>query len=182
MKKGLELLFSRSLNSNIDVEALEAIHNITLPPLYKIFIKSFIIGDNNILCEKTILDSAYKNAFTYFIYEPNPDIIFSGFNEIEKALGIRHLDDTWMEKKYLPIGYCGFNGGVLLGTTESDKDKIIIEMVDLEPRFSILAENIFEFVRGLVLVSNSKVDIDKTKLYKNWGEDFWRIREDEKGA
>ena len=67
-------------------------------------------------------------------------------------MNIRYLDDIWIEKKYLPIGYCGINGGILLGTIGNETDKIILETVDFEPRFTIIANDIFEFVRGIVLM------------------------------
>ncbi len=178
MKKGIELLFSRNLNDKIDIETLEKQYNIFLPPLYKLFIKSFLIGENKIFHEYLHKETPHKTELTYFIYEPNPDIMFTGFNPIEQTFVFKDIDDIWVEKKYLPIGHCGFNGGILLGTTDKDKDRIILETVDLQPRFSILSENIFEFIRGLVLIDNQHCDIDKTQLYKNWGEDFWRIRED----
>ena len=43
-----------------------------------------------------------------------------------------------------------------------------------------LEDSIYSFFLNLKesLFSYNTGDLDKSKLYKNWGEDFWRVREE----
>lgn len=180
MKKGFELFTTRNMNNVLDVAILEKLYRISLPPIYRLFVETFDIGEDQIKYDKLIVEnSLYKKCITYFIYELNNEIVFAGFNELSKVLYLQKEVDEWVDKAYLPIGYCGFNGGILLGTKGIEIDKIILHNFDREPYFTIIANNIFEFVRGLVLVPNSLDEFNPSSIYKNWGEDFWRVRVEE---
>ena len=51
---------------------------------------------------------------------------------------------------------------------------------DWEEPYMKVAENIFEFIKGFVHTSDSLIlreEYSQSQLYKNWDEDFWRIRE-----
>ena len=91
-------------------------------------------------------------------------------------------------KKYIPFGVSGVyngGGGFMVGTLGDECDKIIIDTDTFEQkgRFKIIANDIFEFVRAFKpvkvdLVDYVSKDIKHKQLYKNWGEDFWRVREE----
>ncbi|MBL7816598.1 MAG: SMI1/KNR4 family protein [Saprospiraceae bacterium] len=182
MKKGFELLTTRTLENKIDIEELENKYNIKLPPCYRLFVESFILGENNIK-EERAFDSC--NPYGYQIqgctYLPNNDASITHFNEIEKVLTLSQKGEIELWREYLPIAAPGFNGAIVVAINGNDKDKIFLHDWERTPELTLLASNIFEYVRGMFLIDNlfnigKKVPIEK--LYKNWEEDFWRIRED----
>jgi hypothetical protein len=180
MKNGFELLKSRMLNNEIDFTALEKRYGVSIPPLFKVFASSFILGDELIYTDRYKTREMEFFYASYFVYKPNTEVRFAGFNNVEKAIGLIEVLDVWKENKYIPIGHCGFNGAVLLGTQGTEEDKIILHNLDSKIEFVNLCDNIFEFVRGLFLEpieeSGLKDGIMFEQLYKNWGEDFWRVR------
>lgn len=182
MKRGFELLQTRQVKDNIDIGKIEADYSIKLPPLYRIFVETFVLGDDLIKSDKYITSDGSHFHASYFVYEINKEVMFGGFNDLDKTLSLKDEIESWSSNGYLPIGYCGFNGGIILGIQGDKADKIILHDFDSETEFIPIADNVFEFVRGLVLVpidenqlkGNAKFD----QLYKNWGENFWRVRDD----
>ena len=183
MKRGFELLRTRPINEDLDIEALEESYSIKLPPLYRIFVETFVLGEDLIQSDRYISSNGSKFHASYFVYEVDLEVMFGGFNDLNKVLSLKDEVEEWSSNGYLPIGYCGFNGGILLGTNGEDKDKIILHDFDGEVEFRPIANNIFKFVRGLVLKPIDEIHLkDNAKfdqLYKNWGEEFWRIRENQ---
>lgn len=181
MKKGFELLMTRNWNDRINIEEIQIKNNIQLPPIFKLFIETFELDYEKIERDKLIKEGEkFPYYLSDFIYEPDKNINFAGFNSIETIIKIKEDDEDWVKNKYLPIGYCSFNGGLLVGTIGENIDKIILHDYEREPYFRVIANDIFEFVKGLVLLPH-KWYIEKfgiTNIYKNWGEDFWRIRAD----
>jgi len=108
--------------------------------------------------------------------------MFAGFNDLESAMKNYKNVEEWVENKYLPIGNTGFNATVVLSLEGEDSDSIYLHDFDEEPKFRPLCSNVFSFVRGLTLDPvNQKTlvsDVTLDKLYKKWGEDFWRVREE----
>ena len=180
MKRGFELLPIRQIKDSIDIGKIEADYSIKLPPLYRIFVETFVLGEDLIRSDKYMSSNGSLFHASYFVYEINKEMMFGGFNDLDKTLSLKDEVEEWSSNGYLPIGYCGFNGGIVLGTEGDKADQIILHDFDGETEFTQIADNIFEFVRGLVLESvdenhlkdNAKFD----QLYKNWGEDFWRVR------
>jgi hypothetical protein len=71
----------------------------------------------------------------------------------------------------------GYGGGLLVGIGENNKDQIFHNADSTIVNF--MANNIFELIHkmGIVQYDFEKPPIDTSKLFKNWGEDFWRIKE-----
>jgi hypothetical protein len=183
MKKGFELLKSRGLDNPINVEELEVKYGIKLPPLYKLFVESFILGENQIKEERIISsDSEYGYQLMGCIYEPLQEASIIMFSKIENVIALSVKGEITLWHDYLPIGAPCFNGAIVVGIKGEDKDKIFLHDIEIEPALSFLASNIFEYVRGLILINNSfhlGTKFDPSKIFKNWGEDFWRVRENE---
>lgn len=178
MRVGFELLKARPLTDSVDIDSLEHKHGVILPPKYRLFIETFYLGEKGITREQ-FYDKKSGEYFdcSAYIYSPNEDVGFTHFNEIGKSFeiwGSGGLSDTDYEKKYFPIGSGNF-GGLAVGT-EDDKDKIIF---DTGEGNIILANDIFEFVRGIEIVPVEEEFLYGTKhsdLYKRWGENFWRVK------
>lgn len=181
MRRGFELLTTRQIKGSIDIGKIEAEYSVKLPPLYRIFVETFVLGEDLIKSDKYISSNGSLFHASYFIYEINKEVMFGGFNDLDKTLSLKDEDEKWSSNGYLPIGYCGFNGGIVLGTEGDKADKVILHDFDGEMEFTHLANNIFEFVRGLVLEpvdeNHLKGDVKFEQLYRNWGENFWRVRE-----
>ena len=182
MRTLFDLLKARPLNDSVNIESLEKKYGVMLPPTYKLFVQSFYLGEKQIHRE-LFYSTKYKDYFdcSAYIYTPNEDIGFSHFNEIEKCFEIWDsggLSDMDYEKKFFPIG--GGNYGTYVGLENEYKDKILMRSFSICE--TILSDNIFEFVRGvevLELKESYMTNMGGTysQLYKNWGENFWRMKE-----
>ena len=94
------------------------------------------------------------------------------------------IDDEINNKNYAIIGECFDNIFLLLGINDYNRDQIFLENTNLFPsgdRILFLEENIFSFVSHLVLRKKLIIGYgieSYSKIYKEWHEDFWRIREE----
>jgi hypothetical protein len=153
--------------AELAIDNLEKAYGILLPPIYKSFIQEFegIYGD-------VYLDSNGElTTLTYYKYEMNgADILFEDFMNVEEVLMYAKNCDTWVENNVIPISNHSHGGTILLGVGPNNSDKLFYE----HDRGQVLIEeNIFSFLRNLTFVLNiSSIN----HLYKNWGEDFWRVR------
>ena len=183
MRTLFELLRARPLNDYVDIESLEKQEDVVLPPIYKLFVQSFYLGEKKIFREQ-YYNNLYKDYFdcSSYIYTPNEDIGFICFNSIEDSFNIWRsggLGDMDYELGLFPVG--GGDLGISIGLKDELKDKIITSgLVGSKKYETVLCDNIFEFVRGIeVLDINDDFlyGIKYSQLFKNWGDDFWRVRE-----
>ncbi|WP_276504382.1 SMI1/KNR4 family protein [Terrimonas pollutisoli] len=182
MKSSFNLLVSRNIDDGVgEIELLEKQFNFKLPPLYKLFAQSFYLGEKYIKRE-VFLSPTYHEYFpctTYNFYHNGEDIGFSHFIEIQKAFSVYAsggLSDFLSDNMFFPIASSDGNG-LYLGTQTSSIDKIFWDRADaMEPR--MIANNIFEFVRGIQIKPASTLygDVLFSQLYKIWDEDFWRVK------
>ncbi len=121
-----------------------------------------------------------ERYISYYTFTDKPEIDFTGFNSVRNSILFSKEIEGKEDIDYLTIGYCSV-GGILLGLKDDISDKVFYYDPDGCPETHIeIAKNIFEFVRGLKEVVQSEEYLDGVKysqLYKNWGEDFWRVRE-----
>jgi len=182
MKRGFELIPTRPISESLDIDKLENSYSIKLPPLYRAFVETFVLGEDLIISDKYCSSNESLLHASYFVYEENREVMFGGFNDINKALSLKNEVEEWNSNGYIPIGYCGFNGGIVLGTEGESVDEIILHDFDGDVEFMPIAKNIFEFVRGLVLEpiyeAHLKDNVKFDQLFMNWGEDFWRVRDE----
>jgi len=191
MKHGFELLKTRDLSNPLDVGILEKKYHISVPPLLRLFCETFVINgeeDIDIYNEMYLPPSTELNKLrncTMYEYMPNEEVMFSHFVSLEFALSNMGNDDAWVENQHIPIGVSGFNGGIVIGTKLHEQDYVILEDPDGLVQYTKIADNIFEFVRGLTQIPSDEDELeifDTTfaQLYRNWGEDFWRVRPSQK--
>lgn len=183
IKRGFELLETRLPEDQLDVEFFEKKYNIVLPPLYKVFMQTFVVKTNEIKGEKLLnKDETYSYVAQSMYKGIEGTESFTSFNELDLVLSIKDEIEEWSTNKYLPIAdaFDG-HGAILVGTQESNQDQIILHDNDYlasgNHQFIKIADNIFEFTRSLYLEYEFFAeDVDHTKLYRNWGEEFWRLK------
>lgn len=174
----------QSIRQNI--EAFEQKNTINLPPYYKSFIENY---DTNKRIEDII--SVYlpqfdtQSCFMHSYYQNDKDnILFYNFfelDEIMKNMKVVYPEDheIW-KQEFLAIGECAFQIYLLVGIGEHNKDKIYAESATEKVKLRYLCDNIYDFFRDYIVeIDESCLPKGKcaTDLYKNWGEDFYRIRE-----
>ena len=59
------------------------------------------------------------------------------------------------------------------------RDKIYLVVWDWDKDYQYVANNIWEYYSGLKIIEDfsNMGKYEYSQLYKNWGEDFWRVRE-----
>ncbi len=156
---------------------------ITLPPLYHLFLNTFDLGKEQKYGEKYLNAKNEKEDFLGFYWShTDGDIkIECLFNEEDLLTDIAHKDyeEMYQDLNIVRIGYTGYSGSVFIGVdANSNIDQIFINIDYI--RLISCANNIFEFVSKVNAnidqkqIDTSKLNIDN--LYKNWHEDFWRIK------
>ncbi|KAB7731153.1 hypothetical protein F5984_10110 [Rudanella paleaurantiibacter] len=186
-KNGLELLVPRTQGEQLNISSFEESNGIKLPPVYKAFIRSYkLLGDDTII-----------NPYNFY-YPPqdrtrnfgdanhqNIDVLLGAFYEPVKCMELMNEfypqeDAIWQQEVFL-IGTNDMNHALLVGIGSANLDRIIIDRPDLEPRFISVAEDILDLIRGFSIRPEERMLYGPklSQLYKNWGEDFWRIRETE---
>ena len=188
MKQGLELFKVRTANF-VDIEALEKKFKIVIPPIYRLFIQNF---EEEISVDRyfhPISNRELKcNAIKFINDDGGIDdddrVTFKNFGKTEESLemyfsGNHYWDELYDEEgDLLPIGSSQSSDIFALGFKGKRKDQIIM-FDELHPDgLWKVSDNIFEFIRRLRLVELNSLYHNKqySQLYKNWGEDFWRIR------
>ncbi|WP_103068641.1 SMI1/KNR4 family protein [Aquimarina sediminis] len=181
-----QISFLRFRNKKINIEEIEKQNEVQLPPVYK----SFLNVLNPYFTHQTykVSDSREANSFIAYIYSSkNKDSYsidddelslenFMDINELFICEGYKHYVNQY---GLLPISIHGFNGGLLVGINEDNQDEIYLTQDTEEINF--IANNIYEVLLNIkpIVVNFENFDekIDTEKFYKNWGEDFWRVKE-----
>ncbi len=188
LKKSFANFRTKSLDDNINFEEFIKKSGIILPPLYKAFVQSFICSMDNTIIPERVLINGYKDYLGYVYYLPDIERLGVGdFFSLEESLSVRaklyDLNDEIFLKKLFPIGTDASGHFILMvGYGENNQDKIFVESGDqsfvANERFTLIANDIFEFVRGFAFILLDDLTINVNQLYRNWGEDFWRVREE----
>lgn len=181
IRRGFELLETRAFGSKKELTLLEEQYGIQLPPIYKLFAEMFLVGESKNTIAYLLPDESIQYCAGIF-YTINDsiveDVMFDNFLTVESTFFGFDADDDWLENGYIPIATCAHGGSILLATQEHNKDNILLQ--DNHGKIRLLNENIFDFVRCLsmmeVIEENLTGDIKFNDLYKQWREDFWRIR------
>ncbi len=168
MKKGFQLLKTKDINDSLEEYGIE------LPEKYRLFVDTYNVGDNSLFSQE-YLDSNYNQKRTLLLsfYKPMEDICFVGFNTVKDSIELKEDIEEYKSSKFLPVGYSSYDAGIIISLEGDDKDTVYFDDPNSDGLVR-LCNNIFEFVKGLELRFDK--EIDSSKLYKNWGEDFWRIR------
>lgn len=193
-KRGLELLKPRTL---FPAELQELVKK--LPPVASIFFKYYNTGDYEEMFGKgeyVSLPNVSRYWIAFNVWFENLE--FNGIkykdsfqrilpcNEILNEYSLYSQKyEVWHNEGFIKLGYMANWDVILLGIEEYNLDEIWVHGEAIAPekphRF---AKNIFEFMSNLYqyftdedLVDYTKGKVTGDQLYKNWNEDFWRIRE-----
>lgn len=167
----------------LDITSLEEQYGIQLPPIYRSFISVFKPGFAHIKAKKTDREGYLSFLFPiYSSYEleeytiDDDELGLESFKEVEEVFDFPPSNEGYL-KGYLFIANHGFFGGLLVGIEEENKDKIFLSTDSTVITF--MANNIFEFIQKIKLVEYNfdTPGVDTSRLYKNWGEDFWRAKD-----
>lgn len=161
--------FMKFRKSDIDLSELEKGFNLAIPPIYRSFVEVFdsIAGD----IIKT--ESNHFETLSYFQYidTKGNDLMFEGFMDIADSLMYRDNSDSWVENKVMPISSHSHGGTIVIGYSTENMDKLYFEY---DQGLVLLENHIYSFIRNLNFVVLE--DFPKASIFKNWGEDFWRVR------
>jgi hypothetical protein len=170
----------------IDTSSLEEKYGIVLPPIYKSFISVFDPCFAHLKVKKTgqekfqsfvvpCYSSSDLNEHTY----DDDELSFDYFREVEEVLSFERSNEGHLVD-LLFIAHHGYSGGLLVGIGENNKDQIFHNTDSTVVTY--VANNIFELIHRMELVQydSETPSVQTSKLYKNWGEDFWRVKEDRK--
>ncbi len=187
----LGILNSRKYESNVkrEIEIFERKMGISIPPVYKIFYESFEVGEDSLLQIEYYKDPEAENGKTLLFrgmdFSPKPNFFppidyFFDLNAIQVVLDNYSHEDFILEK-LLPIVKMSNDIVVAVSYENDTQDQIIVVNTFLdknEGKHSIIADNIFHFLRGVEIFDEDSEAFIYNKLYQNWNEDFWRIREE----
>ena len=176
------LLFRKEV---LNMERYEEEYGIILPPIFKSFYSVFepYFGAEKYMVE----NSSEAIFFTSAIYSSlalesytfeNDEFAFQSFKGLPELFTFEPSNKDFA-KDMLFIADHGYWGGLMVGIGEQNRDKIFHSSGTKVVTF--LADNIFELIQKMVVVQY-EIDepwINTKKLYKNWDENFWRLREGE---
>lgn len=191
MKRGFELIKTREHSNKVKILEVENQIGFSLPPLYRFFIDIFETGSNNSFKCEMYYDPSFKEYYyaTGVTYEPLRDnekwfLSVSNFENIDKVANDwkSYLcnEKEWIEFKFLKIADIGQGGGLFVSTRKEDLDVIYQIVWDWDEPYFKVADNIFELMKGFIeyIPDTLQTGVQKSQLYKKYGEDFWRVREE----
>jgi hypothetical protein len=176
---GFDALFSNNSSSFFDFSSYEKEKSITIPESYKEFLRRYKTGYDSLRKEYCFFQNMGMNIpLVYYHYEKDNrgfslddffsiDMILQG--ELEPELGLLRIIPTLDQR----------GGGFYISVKKGENLGRIYFLLwgDSTPLY--LSDDIFEFVRGIRPMFNFDTYLEAKHIYKNWGEDFWRIREEE---
>lgn len=176
-KKGFELLKSRQTIQSVG--QLNGILGYDIDKLLEVFFGSFELGNEGFLNANRFFEG-FKMPITFVEYknvEINLNIRLSHFYSFKDLVAwwsenVMH-DEIYQKHNLLPIAYTEIN---LDHVYTNPKDGCIFYFVNSQK--VKLSSNIFEFCLGLIETKIIDEDFKNKSVYRNWNEDFWRIREE----
>ena len=182
MKQGFELIKSREYNYESEIATMEKDFSLTLPPLFKLFATYFELGS---CCTEKYLAKSENSYYPLEIpYYPNNENVEWDFYNIEDVFEHHHTlmgyGDEDIENGFLRIAAVSIGGSIFVGINGENIDKIILSLWDKFPLYEVLSNNIFEFIQKFKqkpIPEEYLINTKFSQLYKNWGEDFWRVKE-----
>jgi hypothetical protein len=120
--------------------------------------------------------------FSYYLKKEDIFVYIDGFLTIEEVINTKILYDSDIDFSRLNIIQIAHthepdNGGIFVGTGKDNFGKIYKVAWENDERTKFIANDIFEFIKSLQYNRNPIRGIELNTLYKNWDEDFWRLRE-----
>ncbi|CAM1344045.1 hypothetical protein [Tenacibaculum amylolyticum] len=185
--KGLNFFKSKTNNETDTYSKIEKLIGFELPKYFKLFASLYELGEGNVLLQKYFNSkfSSYSDCgLIIFTPSQNEEYNFSGFfnnNELLNDWEVYSSDShEFLEHGLIRIADVGIGGGIFIGTRDENEDKIFLVNWSKSEDYCLIANNIFEFSKTLMFKEEKTFlpnEVSYSELYKNWGEDFWRIRE-----
>jgi hypothetical protein len=186
--KGLNAIRTKAHQKEINLGVLEE-KIIMIPKIFKLFLEHFELGKDSLIIDY-LFDSKRDIQLPlngYFFKKGNGFYgveYFLGLSEILELLenddsAIFNADGTASLMRIAETTDSG-GGGFYLGLNGENADKIYKVSWDgnsEEDDKKLLAHNILEFISGFFSQRNTFNKVAFDNLYKNWGEDFWRVKE-----
>ncbi len=179
--KGLSFLESQK--TYIDFKHYENIIGMEIPPMMKLFYQSFDFSKSFSIPEfyHPIYESKYYIGDLVFEQLKKWPITLDKIDTLDEITNnweIKKNEKDWYTNHLLRIAQIDIGGGIYIGMQNELKDNVILDIWDSEERNIPISNNIFDFFNGLELILNeeSLYGYKYSQLYKNWGEDFWRVR------
>jgi len=162
-------------------------YNVELSPIYSDFIRTYQTSKEIKLDEKyySPKHAKYKSIGGYSFYIENEDDyieIYELFSieEMQTVYGRVYEDDPEINGMNLyPIGSGSMDTMIFVGVGDDNKDEIFLERTS-SPRILKVSNNIFDFIINLHFIELEEIFLSPYKysqLYKNWGEDFWSVKD-----
>jgi hypothetical protein len=156
-----------------------------IPPLYGFFHNIFDLNNLQYLAVNFMYNNSSLDGLElFFLKLDNIKLQIISIFSIDELLNDFNAylkdEELYLNNRLVRIGLHEFGGGIYLGCDPMKNfDQVFIYFWD-DQKLIKCANNIFEFIAMI----NSEIDqyqIDKiignpSNLYKNWNEDFWRIK------
>jgi hypothetical protein len=171
----------------------EKISEIGLPKILRIFYLMYQVNDLQKIKKGSPTDfnflvyddqRKYTNGMTLFVseykdsgYDPSH---FYEFDSIKEVLKNFFNDDFLKyQNDYIVIGETSWHFPIMIGINSENSDKVFVYDLDKD-KLILLADSIFEYLMNIKLDFSNNYNLPEGKsvndLYKNWGEDFWRVK------
>ena len=183
-KSGFNILYDKQNNGSTSID-VESKHNIILPNEYKLFYDSFKTGKDSLKNDFILRDENFLLPLYDFFYGKIEDKTYISIYDFVNIYETFSIDSFEIPQDPLVcIAYTNDvgGGGVYMSLNEKSFGylyKVKWEYVnDNDAEYPIfLSKNIFEFIQNVraILMYDS---INFSQVYRNWGEDFWRVREE----
>jgi hypothetical protein len=169
----------------IDISIYEKIIGLSFPEKFKKFCELYENGKNFNL--KEFYHPLYERKYFF------EKVFFKGLEELPITLfkfdsldniflnwDSKKEEDDWRVYKFLRLCSIDIGGGIYIGFDGLYKDKVILMVWDSDDEFRILSNDIFDFIEKSEIKQNEDLlyGYKYSQLYKNDGEDFWRLREE----
>lgn len=116
-------------------------------------------------------------------YDPQT---FMDFENIKTVIA-NFFNDEWEElsKEYIVVAESMWQFPIMIGITPENSDKVFVFDMDKQ-EMVFVADNIFEYLMNIELDFTNNYGLPEGKtmndLYRNWNEDFWRVKEDKEAT
>ncbi len=190
-KNGLELL--KTLKEASDA-LIKLLHRENIPPIFSLFLKHYKVGED-FLATKYIKHKNTERVLEKFImfeneiiegeeYYATIDYLFDYEKLLDEFDKYDDRIENWNREGFVQIGLMYWGDVLLLGVGNNNKDEIWRYGNGLiNTHICKLDNNIFDFFSRLKslldLETLDELEIkDPSQLYRNWGDNFWRVREE----
>lgn len=186
--KYFDLLRAHSDNTKVreQINVFEKVQNLKLPKMYRSLVSIYdlsLIGTEGVL---SYYDVTHDAKLQLYEVKNRVDENISieqwySIDEIIAKTQALYSDNISIKENYLAIGESFDQGILLIGIAENNFDEIFLERAYSEPNIVRINSNVFEFIYDFEIIPMEDYLPNEKKLsdiYKKWGEDFWRISEE----